>query len=82
MEKTYVTHDWATAIALRIKKIPLLEVRKVSGRFVEFIFGASPERCEEIKRQYWERQPETVPLRDVLDEIKYLKGVIHEELER
>lgn len=82
MEKTYTTHDFYTAILLRIKQIPLIEIRRLDGRFVEFEFGANPVACEKLKQDYWSRKPINIALRDVVDEIKHLKGIIHEELNK
>jgi len=82
MEKTYITHDFYTAVLLKLKEIPLVEVRRLDDRFVEFVFGASPAECEQLKQAYWERHPMQIALRDVIDEIKMLKSIVHEQLGR
>ena len=82
MEKTYITSDFYTAVLLRLKQIPLIKIRPLDGKFVEFVFEANPVECEKLKHDYWSRKPINIALRDIVDEIKYLKGVIHEALRK
>jgi uncharacterized protein DUF5659 len=79
---TYRTNDFYTAVLLKLNNIPIKSIEKINNKFVDFVFAESPEVCEQIKNDYWDRSPMTIPLRDVIDEIKMLKSVIYEELRK
>jgi len=74
----YITSDFYTAVILRLKKIPLFQIKKAKGRFVEFSFRSTAEKCQQIKKDYWDRKEELIAIRDITDEIIAIKSMIHE----
>ncbi len=77
--KNYITHDFYTAVILKLKKFPLVSIDRINEKFVSFTFEADPQVCEKIKKDYWDRKQEMVSLRDFVDEIKAVKSLIYEK---
>lgn len=78
MYMEYRTNDFYSSVVLKLSGKPLKNFQREHGKFVVFIFDASPEECEAILVQYWDRKLPPVQIRDVVEMISEMKTRLYQ----
>lgn len=75
----WITNDFYSACILRASQIPLVSLLKEQGNFISFHFGESPEKCESILKQHWDRKLH-LESRLLIETINELKTRVHDKM--
>lgn len=73
------TSDFYSAVVVKSSNIPLFTIEKENDRFVNFIFKASEDKCEEILNKHWNGDLR-ISSKILVDTIKELKTRLYEKV--
>lgn len=72
----YSCKDFYTAVLLHALGFQLQNVRRMEGKFLEFLFLDKENRAEEAVLKYWNKDEITVDYPKIVESIRSLKGII------
>lgn len=75
----FTTSDFYSACVLRAKNIPLDSLTKERGNYITFSFDASPEICEGVLKEHWDRTL-LLESRLLIETINELKTRVHDKM--